>query len=261
MTAAERPNEPTWEGVYASFAEANAEAAVFEGAVWLDKIVDRARSALARAHGGAIPPVATSTEYALPFVAATVAERGRPLRVLDFGGGMATSYVPLRAMLPREQAVAFVVVENQAVCERGRVLFGELPEVTFTTELPDESVHFDLVHFGSSLHYVDDWKGLLAACVALEPSHLLFADLTAGDNRTFVTTQRFHDRRIPVRFWNVDEFTTHVEQLGFELLLRSRYRGYYLAPDAELPTTNFDAEHRLAYTSQLVFRRARRAVT
>jgi putative methyltransferase (TIGR04325 family) len=248
--------KPTWEGIFETFDEASAEATVFEGAVWLDKIVERAQSALDRSTGSAVPPVAVTTDYALPFVAACASRRERSLRILDFGGGMATSYVPLRAMLPREQALDFVVLENAAIRDRAATLFVGDASVRFVTELPTNE-RFDIVHFGSSLHYVDDWKGTLASVAALAPEYLLFADLTAGDNRTFVTAQRFHDRRIPVRFWNVDEFIAAVSALGFELLLKSRYRGYYLAKDAELPTSNFDSQHRLTYTSQLVFRRAR----
>lgn len=253
--------EPTWEGVFGTFAEAGGEAAVFEGSVWMDKIVARAQGSLDRSVGGAIAPVAVTTDYALALVAAQTARADRPLRILDFGGGMATSYVPLRAMLPPGQPIDFVVVENGAIGERGRQLFAGDPSVTFRTDLPAAPERFDIVHFGSSLHYVDDWQAVLALVTKLEPAHLLFADLPAADNRSFVTTQRFHDRRIPVRFWNVDEFITAVRGLGFELLLKARYRGYYLGPDAELPTSNFDDEHRLTYTSQLVFRRALATIT
>ncbi len=248
-------SDPTWQGIFANFRDAEADAAVFEGKVWLDKVVDRAQSALDRSTGGAIAPVAVTTDYALPLVAGAVAQRDRPLRILDFGGGMATSYVPLRAMLPREQAIDFVVLENAAIGDRGRTIFASDPAVRFRTDMPLPPEQFDIVHFGSSLHYVDDWMGTLAAVRALEPKYVLFADLTAADNRTFVTTQRFHERRIPVRFWNVDEFIEAVCALGFELALKARYRGYYLGQDAEFPTANFDIEYRLTYTSQLVFRR------
>ncbi|MDB4945217.1 MAG: uncharacterized protein JWP97_4751 [Labilithrix sp.] len=247
--------EPVWQGVFASFAEAGGESSVFEGSIWLDKIVERARAAMSGTGEGAIPPVAVTSEYALPFIAASLARRGTPLRILDFGGGMATSYVPLRAMLPPQQSLEFVVVENGPIGDAGRALFAASPEVSFRTDLPDRGP-FDIVHFGSSLHYVDDWKGLLERIASLGPASLLFADLTAGDNRTFVTTQRFHDRRIPVRFWNVDEFVDVVSALGFELAMKARYRGYYLGVEQELPTANFDVEHRLTYTSQLVFRSA-----
>jgi putative methyltransferase (TIGR04325 family) len=245
-----------WEGIFASFADAAGEDTVFEGNVWLDKAACRARLALERSHGSAIPPVAATTEYALPFVAALVAPSTRPLRILDFGGGMATSYVPLRAMLPLTRAIDFTIVENLAVCRAGQEIFSADKAVHFRSTMPGPPEQFDIVHFGSSLHYVEDWKATLNAAIVLRPQYILFADLPAAENRTFVTVQNYYGRRIPVHFWNLDEFTRHVQSEGYDLLLRSRYFGYYLERGAELPTSNFDDEHRLAYTSQLIFRRA-----
>ena len=248
--------KPTWDGIYRSFAEAGGEASVFESPIWMEKIVGRARAARERAKaGGAIPPVALTTDYALGFFSAAVAKRAEPLRVLDFGGGMATSYVPLRAMLPAAQPLDFVIVENSAIVARGSELFADDPSVSFRTDLPSPPARFALAHFGSSLQYVDDWKGLLASVIALGPEYLIFADLTAADNPSFVSIQQWHERRIPVHLWNVDDFVAAVEALDYECILRARYRGYYLAADAELPTDNFNPEHRLTYTSQLVFRR------
>lgn len=244
-----------WEGVFETFAEAGADVDVFEGDIWLGKVTERARVAREASEGAPIPAVATTTDYALPFAVALTAHAGHPVRILDVGGGMATSYFPLRAMLPKDRLIDFVIVENDAICARSTELLAGHPEVHFRTQLPTAPEQFHVVHFGSSLHYIDDWKGTLATVTGLSPEYLLFVDLPAADNRTFVTTQRFHDRRIPVRFWNADEFIATVCALGFELLLKARYRGYYLGAEAELPTANFDTEHRLTYTSQLIFRR------
>ena len=88
------------------------------------------------------------------------------------------------------------------------------------------------------------------------PEFILFADLPAGDIKTFVTSQMFHGKRIPVRFWNLGDFVSSMNGHGYELAFKARYRGYYLAADAELPTENFDIDHRLSYFSQLIFRRS-----
>jgi putative methyltransferase (TIGR04325 family) len=105
------------------------------------------------------------------------------------------------------------------------------------------------------LHYVDDWKGLLDRFALLQPAYILFADLPAADNQSFVTTQMYYGQRIPVHFWNLDEFVSCIRDRGYELVLRSRYRGYYIERDADLPTAHFDPDHRLAYVVQLIFRR------
>lgn len=242
-----------WEGVFTSFAASAGESTVFDGDIWIGKVVERARETIRASTGGAIPPIASTTDYALPFVASLAEPSGRGLRILDFGGGVGTSYVQLAAMLPRGRIVDFTVVENPAVCAAGKDLFAAEESMHFRTAMPSPPERFDIVHFGSSLHYVEDWKGVVAAAAALQPEYILFADLPAAENRTFVTLQNFHGRRIPVHFWNAEEFVGYVEGLKYELRLRSRYRA-----DRTLSTANFDDEHRLGYTSQLIFRRAAR---
>ena len=228
---------------------------MFEGTIWLNKMVKRAQDAVSSSQGDAsIPPVAVTTEYALPFVAALVGARNNILRILDFGGGMGTSYAPLVPMLRAHLAIDFVVVENAKVCEKGRELFSDDPRIRFVTEIPDGE-SFDIVHAGSSIHYVDDWLGLLKQFERLEPEFVLVSDLPAGDIHTFVTAQMFYGRRIPVRFWNLGEFVSAVEARGYELLFKARYRGYYLASDEEPPMAHFAPEYRLNYFSQLIFRR------
>ncbi len=242
-----------WEGVFASFADAAGETTVFDGDVWVGKIVERAQQAIRDSSCGAIPAIANTMDYAVPFVAVLATPKGCSLRILDFGGGMGTSYLQLRAMLPRERAVDFTVIENAAVCKAGAELFAAEKAMRFLTAMPVPPERFDIVHFGSSLHYVEDWEGVVVEAVALQPEYILFADLPAAANRTFVTLQNFHGQRIPVHFWNVEEFIGYIEELGYELILQSRYRG-----DRALSTANFDHEHRLTYTSQLIFRRAAR---
>lgn len=76
-----------WDGVFKTFAEAAAEVNVFEGTVWLDKIANRARSLLDSSKGqGSIPPLAVTSDYAIPFVAALASRREKILRILDWGG-------------------------------------------------------------------------------------------------------------------------------------------------------------------------------
>lgn len=243
-----------WDGVYSSFAEARADNRVFEQDVWIGKIKDRARSALAASHSeAAIAPVAETRDYALPVVAALAARKGFPLRILDFGGGLATSFIPLAKMLPADQDLDFVVVENEMVCKVGRDLLAGDSRVRFCSNIPGVDERFDIVHCGSSIHYVDDWTGLLARLSALKPYYLIFNDLPAADNCSFVTAQKFYGLRMPVWFWNLDEFVGQVVSSGYRLLLKARYRGPYLGERDEPPTGHFDPQHRLRYFAQLVF--------
>ncbi|MGB7042981.1 MAG: methyltransferase, TIGR04325 family [Xanthobacteraceae bacterium] len=246
-----------WDGVFGSFAEAHADEATFDGDVWLDKARATAHEAIAASQGETeVPSIAETTNYALPFVAATVARRDRTLRILDFGGGMAASYFSLVAMLPPDQPLDYVIVENDGVCREGDKLLATDHRISFRTDLPEPGTCYDIVHCGSSLHYVDDWRQMLGQLAAYRPAHLLFADLPAADNCSFVTAQAYYGRRIAVHFWNLREFILAVQDIGYDLLLKARYRGRFLGPAAAMPTEHFDCAHRLTYCSQLIFRRA-----
>jgi putative methyltransferase (TIGR04325 family) len=158
-------------------------------------------------------------------------------------------------MLPAGQLLEYTIIENETVCREGRRLMSEDQRLTFRSNFPGLTESYDVVHCGSSLHYIEDWRAMLERFAAIKPAFMLFADLPAADNLGFVTRQFFHGRHIPVHFWNLREFIQAVEMLGYNLLFKARYRGSYLAVGETLPTEHFASPHRLEYCSQLVFRR------
>jgi putative methyltransferase (TIGR04325 family) len=244
-----------WEGVFSSFAETGADNSAFQGHVWTKKLTERAARAKALSGGAAAVARVTETrDYALPFIAATMARRDAALRILDFGGGVATSFFPLVQMLSADQPLVFVVVENETVCELGRTLLLGEARVRFESQMPADE-RFDIVHCGSSIEYIDDWTGMLGRLSEYRPTYLIFVNLPAADNKTFVSTQYYYGSRIPMRFWNFHDFVLQVEKLRYELVLKSQFRGYWRDTYPEMPTDNFSFEYRARYFSQLVFRR------
>lgn len=245
-----------WAGVFDSFDEAKGDGRVFDGAIWLQKCLTRARSAISRAEAtGALSPATETRDYVLPIVAALAVPRSGALRILDFGGGLATSYLPLAQAIHHEKGLEYFVVETKALCDAGQRLFADDARINFVSELPVPEQKFDIVHCGSSFHYIDNWREMLARFAAFEPEFFVFADLPAADNVTFITKQHFHGREIPVRFWNVSAFMAEVEQLGYRAEFKARFRSEFVGEAEHPPTDNFDPPHRLAYFSQLVFRR------
>jgi len=245
-----------WKGTFGSFAEAQGNGEVFDGDYWLDKNERLARDAQALARSdAAIAPIAETKDYVLPVVAALAARSDACLRILDFGGGMGTLYLKLALMLPASRALQFVVVETPAVCARARDVFRGSSHLEFRSELPSEPDAFDIVHCGSSLHYVDDWTALLERFAALKPRYMIFVDLPAADNLTFVTAQQYYGKRIPVRFWNLGEFVEHVARRGYEPIFQARYKGIPLETESGSMMEEFDREFRLDYFSQVIFRK------
>jgi putative methyltransferase (TIGR04325 family) len=246
-----------WSGVFDRFSAASADTGVFEEAIWLDKMSDRARRAKAEhARGALLSQNAVTHDYVLPAVAASIARPDATLRILDFGGGMAASFFPVIDALGPGQKIVFHIVESAALCQRARELPLADERLVFHEDFPDPSEGLDIVHAGSSLQYVEDWQGLLARLCAYRPSHLVLADVPAGDlPHCFVTGQYFYGKRIPHWFFRMSEFVAAVESNGYRLVFRAPYIGSYLGERGPLPMDGLPETHRLANFCQLMFRR------
>jgi putative methyltransferase (TIGR04325 family) len=247
-----------WQGVYSSFAEAKGDLGVFEQNIWIEKLTDQTKGALgqtAKDTHGVIPQTAQGYDYILPVVAVLSRLRRKPLRILDFGGGMANSFFDLVAKAPALDDVEFHIVENEAICLRANALLKNEPRVSFHTALP-EMDQFDIIHLGSSLHYVEDWRGLLEALAGYRPEFFLFAELPADDiPRSFVTLQHFYGRHIPVWFWKLGDILTHMESLGYDLTYRSRHLAKYGKTLGAPPMDGLPQNVRLGSFCQLLFSR------
>ncbi|MFC1536583.1 methyltransferase, TIGR04325 family [Pseudomonadota bacterium] len=244
-----------WEGVYEDWEDAPVIEGAFDSSKWLDD-----QTALARKERldyqqftGHISPNAISHDYILPTVLAMVAADDRKLRVLDFGGGLASSYLPLIASLPERGNIEFHVVESRGVCERGRELFASDMNLFFHEEIPT-SGHYDVIHAGRSFQYVDDWRGLLHSFADLEPDYLVLAGVLAGENRSFVSLQNYYGYKIRVRFLNFAELIEETEKCGFEMLGKSLHLSKRLGKTGPLPMENLPEMYRLEHPCQLLFR-------
>ncbi len=243
-----------WEGVYGEWEDAPVIDGAFESSKWLDDQAAIVRRELADCedYRGAISPNAKSHDYILPTVIAMAGCGNDVLKVLDFGGGLASSYLPLIASLPDGDAVEFHVVESQGICEKGREIFPADMALFFHTELPSDG-HYDVIHAGRSFQYVDDWRGLLRSFAGLTPGYLVLAGALAGDIASFVSIQNYYGYKIRVRFLNLDELIRETESLGFRLISNSLHLSKRLGKVEPLPMDNFSESHRLEYPCQLLF--------
>ena len=246
-----------WEGVYENWDRAPMDEGVFEGDLWLNKISSQAQQNLElfQTSGSSISPVSIARDYILPVVASMV-ERdvGETLRVLDFGGGLAKSYYSLITAFSEPNNLEFHIVESEAVCARGKKIFSDQPNILFHSKLPklQDTVH--IIHSGSTLQYVKEWQELIASFAEYKPKYLILADMMAGDVKTFVTIQNFHGKKIRSRFLNIKELLSVVEEVGFNLIYKSKYLNEIRGVMGPKPMENFEKEYRLDHGCQLLFR-------
>jgi len=243
-----------WEGIFERFPEEDNNK-VWDSDRWVNTLGEQSLSNLNEFNKrGTISTHTLIHDYPLPIVVALLAaELTKPVRVLDFGGGLGSSFYPLITSLPSTDLVEFHIVESSAICRRGRDVFQKFPNIYFYKILPKHIKKFDLVHTASSLHYVSDWYTMIKKLTSYEPRYIMLSGLNAGDIKTFVTYQNYYDSKIPVWFWNIHEIIDALKDFGYKLIYKSLFASSYIGKIQEAPMENFPKEYRLRRKCNLIF--------
>jgi len=251
-----RKNLHIWDGVYNDWDSAPADDNVFNNDVWLKKITVTAKKDL-DIFQNENPSFSNffSRDSALPVVCSMAIKLNKPLTIIDYGGGLGSSYFPVASAI--DHPINYYIVEKEAVCERGKELFKNVKEMYFysdLSELKNLQDKIDIIHLGSSFQYINDQQKLLKNIADLQPSYLLMADMLAGDIKSFISIQNFYGKKIRVRFSNINELLNLVRKFGFSLLYKTSFINSVLGKEEKLPMGNFDKIFRLNYPCQLLFK-------
>jgi putative methyltransferase (TIGR04325 family) len=143
------------------------------------------------------------------------------ISVLDVGGGLGVSFIDLMFSLPGKP-ISMTVLELPATAAQGRELFHAYKDISFVDSLPGPDAHFDVVYFGSSLQYFEDYRGFLKRITDLKPEIVAISDTTMGDAAAFVAAQvNMAGRVIPRLVFNLPELVRFFSSNGYALLHKS----------------------------------------
>ena len=240
-----------WDGVYESFDQVPVVGRGFASDAWLTDMERYTRTAVTALHRGEVGVPENVPQYhaLLSMLVASLSPLDRPVRVLDFGGGMGIGFANVRRCMAAELQMEYLIVDNEESCERGRRLLEDFSSVRFMSELPREAESVDVIVLSSVLQFVAEYEKLLHDLSAFRPSFWLFTFLPAGDIPTFTSAQlNVPGSVLPVWFFNVDELTQIVEKFGYQLVFKS-------ALDRVFDMSNFPLTHQLSRQCNLLFRR------
>lgn len=248
-----------WEGIYKSFNDVSQKGLVFESSRWLDSSVEKLTSQLAcLTSNRSLREISVSKDYALPVIVSLLLSNKESLSVVDWGGGFAQTYLACKYSSSSAHKLIYYVIDKQSVIEKaGEILSKDYPDLYFSSEIPESVKKTDIVHIGSALQYIEDWELLLSKLLSLKPSYFVLSDLMAGDIPTYVSTQNYYGTRVPVWFWNLNEFINRISDFGYESIYASPYSAKILGVQKELPMDNFPDSHRLVYSCNLIFKNSR----
>jgi putative methyltransferase (TIGR04325 family) len=235
-----------WEGVYERFDQVPVIGQGFASDAWLSDMERYTRSAVAAIGNEKVPE--NVPQYHALLASLVASSSARPVRLLDFGGGMGIGFANVRRCTSDGLTLDYLVVDNDESCARGRRLLKDFPAVRFARELPEEPIAVDIVVLSGVLQFVEDYEELLTNLARFRPALWLFTFLPAGDIPTFVSAQRNVPGSIlPVWFFNIGELVKTIEPLGYKLVLKS-------ALDRVFDMTNFPPTHQLDRQCNLLFR-------
>lgn len=249
-----------WDGVYSDFAQAVPVGPGFDGDVWRQRTAAAFVEALdSWSQRGEVADFVQDRGYHLPVVAATLLARMDRVRVLDVGGGLGTAWLAARAALGDEfRRVDFRILEVENICAEGRRVFDGRPDApVFVSAMPEDGT--DVVHAGSVLQYIGDWRAFVAAITRLAPQVILISDLFAGGQPAFVSLQNYYGSKIPHWFLNMGDVRDAFAAHGYGLISRLPYHTRRLGQEGALPMENFPPHLRLPCTSHALFARSDRA--
>jgi len=154
------------------------------------------------------------------YVLALAARKKDSISLLDWGGGAGHYHLYSKVLFP-QLAVEYHCYDVPALCEVGRKL---LPEAHFHGDAADlAGRQYDLVISSSSLHYFEDWRGVLRQLAAATGEFLYIARLQmVSRSPSFVVEQRPYRPGYYTQclswFLNRHEFLSCADESGLELV-------------------------------------------
>ena len=252
------PNFYIWEGVYPDFASATQHAIGpgFSGEIYRSRSLLAAKECVKEIKdGNSIPQFHKQRSTYLPSVVSMMeCIKDRPIKILDFGGGLGIGYLTLLESNPQAlRNFEYSIVEDREVCEVGRTLFDKAGSITYLSEFPSGQ-RFDLVHAASSLQYVEKWNEMIGLFASLNPMYLLLSDIFAGNIESFVSLQQYYGSRIPHHFLNIDEFLSECSSYDLDLIMTCTASSRRLDVEDILPMDNFSEKHRIKQTRHILLK-------
>jgi putative methyltransferase (TIGR04325 family) len=167
-----------------------------------------------------------NTMMTFAYVLALAANRLGTLSMLDWGGGIGHYYLVARSLLPNVQ-IDYHCKDVPLLAQYGAQLF---PVQHFYTDESCLEHTYDLVIASTSLHYTEDWQGLLRGLARATKGFLYITGLpTVIHASSFVFVQRPYAYGYNTEYlaWclNRGEFLRYAESIGLRLV-REFIHGY-----------------------------------
>lgn len=181
---------------------------------------------------------------------------GDACRVLDIGGSLGADYLDVMAKVPKaKDYLSYTIVEGEKLLSHMPADMKTFDNLQFYSSLDGVEGHFDIVHLGSSLQYIDRPFDFLTYLIdTYDPKFLVLSDIPASNIPSFVSHQIFYEKKIPYNFFNLEEFKDFFKN-KFDLLYESKFIRDILNQEEIVPCSDLPKDHQIDCTKHFLWRK------
>ena len=156
----------------------------------------------------------------LPMLVATFLDKQNEITILDWGGGMGTSYINCLNSINCTN-IKYYVVDLMENIELGRKIFPKEYNIHFLENI-SALKKVDIVYVGSALQYIPNYRALLIELINKAPKYILLTDHFMGGAKTYATAQiNMPGRRIAYWIFELKEIIQLFKEHNYNLIYRS----------------------------------------
>jgi putative methyltransferase (TIGR04325 family) len=143
------------------------------------------------------------------------------IRILDVGSGFGLTFHYLIANLNKKiEYTALDLPEVISIANKNFAQYPNFHSSTFESLAPQP---YDLVNFGSSLQYFEDYRSTLFEVLVKKPKFLFIADTPVSLTESFVTLQvNMKDRKIPRWVFSLSEIIQIFKEYDYNLVASTK---------------------------------------
>ena len=239
-----------YSGFFASFTEARPHEQGFAGDRWLQSLEDfLAAVRNSPADSKSVDPLLLANVQDL------LSKTGTDIiRILDVGGGLGASSFWLEKVMGDAFArLQIMVMDIPAVTAHAEKLGLDQhwSNLDYTDGFPAQD--YDLVNFGSSLHYFESVQDALQQAAGTGAKRILMSRTPICEAGSYVTLQNYYESRIPVNIIGLADIKGWCEALGYGLEQLSASASPVLGNRSSIPTEDIPDVYRFDFYSDLVF--------
>ena len=213
------PRAITYEGVYKDFQHARMNEVNLTSYIvgeWLQNEIHKLEESLKRNLSDQ-EVTGNHRDHNLLLVAGAINQN--EIRILDVGSGFGNTYFYLNTKLTRKISYTAVELDEIVTSLNQRIVGYENFLACSFDNIP--SINYDLIYFGSSLQYVEDYKNFLIQLFQLNSPLIFLSDTPMGHVEAFVTVQvNMKDRRILRWVFSENELIELFKNNGYSLVAK-----------------------------------------